>query len=195
MACDGLLNLPKDETPVYALQYAARSSYPIYATGRESLIVLAGSSKYFLARSSEWKMLLGINPRATGPDRGSKIHTKLLSIWDEGSEQSSYVSKGKISLARSQCYELGSLEAVYEKIVMTCAPAALPSTWKAYEVCQMIPRPLTPEPGTALGPMPGEQGRLANPPSRREHRRRRGRVPVTLQPSAEKAEKSDIQSD
>lgn len=192
--CDGLVNLPRDSTPLYSIRYITHKRYPIYATFEESLVVLVNSSTSYLAKSSQLQDIIGLwsteKRSPSGRDPLRRINTISL-IWDEGYQVD---SEPYTTLKQ---FEVHGLESLYYGIVTLCIPQSMPSTFLAYSLGDRIPRPLAPEPGIALGtPLGSNQdadaadtesvservhgnreavNERANPKSRRGGRLRRGR--------------------
>lgn len=171
LKCDGLINLPPPQTPLYAIQYATYANYPVYLTPSESLAVIAAPRRFYLATVAELDHVFEAANHQTKPRSKKAAEPKIKTLpflWtDELAEGGSEMADELIGLS-----EATDVKALYKEIVRRCRPGVLPATFAAAELYEIIPRPSSPERGKPLGTKSDEP---ASAPSRRGGFLKRGR--------------------
>ena len=163
LKCDFMTNPPQDTIPLYAIQYTSHSNQALYITPVDSLILTATKTCFYLVKCSELEKVGGRWPSKKrppkGPDPGQRLNTAPY-LWDG--------KKDPQKAQALQSYQRLGLEEVYRNVIVQCNPANLKSTFSAIELRGLIPRPLDPEIGFALGSHTIDQVfKSADPPSRR----------------------------
>ena len=164
------MNPPPSDTLLYTIQYATQKTYPIYSMPTESLVVLASPSAFYLARSSTFEKNIGLWSKKAKP-RSADLQFRLNPtpyIWDD---------PASTQAERLSPFRVADMPALYDQIVDQCissgGPTGLASTFTEDGFWQIIPRPLAPESGIALG-TPLESNNIHNSHSSKP-RTRRGR--------------------
>lgn len=84
LLCDGLLGMPDDDTPLYAIQHVFYTRATSFLTLPPSLVVFANESAFYLASTEHLKRLIGAQctaHSADGSDQGVKLN-KTPYLWD-----------------------------------------------------------------------------------------------------------------
>jgi hypothetical protein len=183
LACDGLINPPANNTPLYAIQYAAHATYAVYATSAESLIVFATPSTFYVGTSSELEEVIGLWPKKKRALVSLDPHVRLNttpSLWQQSALEKAD-QNGKQIYDAMQDFKVEDVKALYDEIIQQCRPGGIRSTFTADELRQTIPRPVAPEAGIPLGtPFNSSLASTesipesSNPPSRQGGRLQRG---------------------
>lgn len=184
LKCDFLVNPPPAPTPLYAIQYLVYKNQPIYTTPTKSLVLFSTDHCFYVVADSTAEALIGRWPKGkkapAGPDPESRLDTAPY-VWDESIVDTNKNKETKTQWQRclKTMHEnkIQSIEALYERIVMTCDPRHMSSTFTADEFRHFLPAPLAPNDGAALGTQYTTQTfQSGNPPSRRGVPRKRGRL-------------------
>lgn len=183
---DGLISIPPNTTPLYAIQFASASNYPLYATETDSLVILATESAPFLLSCTEAVEAMGRWPskKATSfPDAGSRL-AGARELWKD--------EKGAVAKILEE-FKMVDMESLYEAVVARCRPGELSATFDAEEFrSSILPRPSAPEAGIPLGPSSDPSDPPAPLPEEYSHRsstrgisrkRKRNRSPPQKDPS------------
>ena len=154
LACNGILNPPTPDVPLYAIQYVTDARYPIYTTEPDSLIVLATPLATFCLATTVLKDLVGgWSPHKrppTGPDPRARIET-MPYLWMDPRERVEWENG---LCERLKPHHISNVEDLYAKIVATCSPEHLASTYTSGNLQACLPTAKDPEPGIKLGTLP-----------------------------------------
>ncbi|KAG9526408.1 hypothetical protein KCV07_g865, partial [Aureobasidium melanogenum] len=166
---DGLINLPNDSTPLYAIQYAYGPKYPLYTTPVDSMVILSTQDNYYVSTTGELEDIVGRwpahKPRPAFQDPEQRLDTTPY-LWKDD-DQLAGKKERWIPLQRS------SLEEVYKCVIERCLPGQLASTFDVRTFKKdILPRPVSPSSGNPLGwhateGVSRETREWSNPPSRR----------------------------
>lgn len=188
LACDGLINLPSGDIPLYSLQHIPRAAYTIYAPETSILAVIAGPSCFFLTDTTHLERLVGLSKTKAGGNL-RKLNT-LRSIWKTSQSNASQL------VSHLTPYAADSVESLYEAIIASCKPGGIATTMSARELQSAIPRS-TAMPGVQLGipltddivlpVLPSQTDARIEPGSIKEHDR-----PQPTLPPSESVPSSDI---
>lgn len=180
---DGLLNPPADVTPLYCIQYAASSRYPLYVTSSHSLVVMATQDSLYLASTYELRTLVGtwsIDKRPPKCDRPDLRLNTTPYLWSKDGIKS---EEAELRGTMNTQFRLSTVDELYEAILNRCNASTMAASMTALDLQRMIPRPTDPECGVPLGTPFGDTGcpdgeptaDSANPKSRRGGRLKRVR--------------------
>ena len=143
--CDGQLNRPDDETPIYAIQCLSHKKAASYATDPPSLVLLANRSTFYLASTEDMQRAVGRWPKSKrqpkGPDPELRFNTTPY-IWET-------LEQKEVNPLRA--FQVGDIQALYWNIVRTCKEKTLPHTFLSKDLLAILPRPVCPEAGMPLG--------------------------------------------
>lgn len=148
--CDGLLGIPDNDTPLYAIQHVFHVRGTSFPTAPPSLVVLTNRSAIYLASTEDWKRLINTrsiirNRSAEGSDLGVRLKMPPV-LWKDSPST---------KLQRFTQLIITSTEELYHRIVEECTCAGLRPTFTALELRRRIPRPAMPDRGIDLGvPLP-----------------------------------------
>lgn len=170
---------------MYAIQYASNKTYAIYSTERESLIIYATPSVYYLGRTSKIEEVVGrwSNSRYRPKDAHLRLNT-IPFLWDASSSTSSTPTTDRQRthkmgdtndiLTALRPLGLSTIADLYDAVAHQCQPGNLQSTFTARELRLTYPRPVFPELGHSLGTLlspesnsPKGTYEASNPPTRR----------------------------
>ncbi|KAH3968506.1 hypothetical protein HBH98_172270 [Parastagonospora nodorum] len=141
LACDFQLNPPPMLTPLYCIQVVSGPRYPVFNTEHTSFIVIRANPLGF-GSMADLAPIIGPPPRKR---KGSGAEDRLGQVegcWD-GSTNAKY-----------QRFAHANLTELYASIVRACHPAMNPSSMTSGDLTQLLPRPLHPDIGIALGQDP-----------------------------------------
>jgi hypothetical protein len=188
LACDGLINPPTDDVPLYAIQYASNAQYPLYTTRDETLIILATPTKYYLVTSLVMQQVVGHRGKGrklAGTDSMFRLDTAPY-LWQAQALANADEPQND-AYTEMQDYKCKDIRDLYNQITDKCTSEIMGSTLTAKELRAMIPRPYSPEAGVPLGvPLRSPQAsnpalasiqpipESSNPPSRQNRRLDRG---------------------
>ena len=144
--CDGLLGVPDDDTPLYAIQHVFHLRGTALLTTPPSLVVLANQSALYLTSTEDLEQLVGTrsinrNRSADGSDFGVRFNVTPVHSKDSPPTE----------LQRFAQLTITSTEELYHRIVEECTCARLRPTFTALELRRRIPRPTAPDRGFDLG--------------------------------------------
>jgi hypothetical protein len=153
-----IINPPHGSTPLYAIQLIGSIRTLLYAT--DSLVLFDGPSGYRLIHNAQADAIAG---RHTGwfarqdPDHNLRIDTaKFKAIWTPDQDP----TDGQIE----QFLPL-DVEGVYRTVLQHKSSGLLPSAFTAGDLKSIIPRPIAPETGVALGTTIGIGAQVGTAPS------------------------------
>lgn len=187
--CDGLLGMPDDDMPLWAVQHVFHLRASSFLATPPSLVVFANQSAFYLASTEDLQRIIGVQSTKRSHKQGHKLSSNLNKI--------PYLWDNSMSVKNQLVEQLAvtSTETLYYRIVEECACARLLPTFTALELRHRVSlsRPLAPERGFDLGsPQPLETGvdglkgtedlerhSYAGPKSRRGGRLVRGRGGLT----------------
>ena len=144
--CDGLLGIPDEDTPLYAIQHVYHSKGSLSLTAPTSLVVLANRSAMYLASTEDLERLVGTRSThrsrsAEGLAPGVSLN-RIPALWQDSPSS---------ELDRFAQLRIVSTEDLYHRIVEACTGARLRPTFTALELRRRIPRPAAPDRGFDLG--------------------------------------------
>ncbi|KAL8645235.1 MAG: hypothetical protein Q9226_007387 [Calogaya cf. arnoldii] len=185
LACDALINLPAKATPLYLIQYACNQRYPLYITPKETIIAIATPERVYVGLSSQIEKAVGRwSDRSYKPPNANVRLNTTPFLWTESSVVSKEhaAARNKKTGKRNDAevfaalapFGIEGIAALHEAVVRTCRPETLAATCTVRELSSVIPRPLNPEAGVALGTILGVHGtswETSNPKTRRGERR------------------------
>jgi hypothetical protein len=171
LRCDGLINLPFSEAPLYAIQFASAANYPLYATTPSTLVILETEHKFYLTTSLELETIVGRWSKKRQPafqDPHLRLNT-MPYLWSATSNANEADLKESLELR-----EAGTLEELYHLVVKRCRPDDVTSTYSSGEFqWNVIPRATSSYSGIPLGtPVPLAEGSSQVQASGRRKRRR-----------------------
>ncbi|GAB7356374.1 hypothetical protein MBLNU459_g7157t1 [Dothideomycetes sp. NU459] len=173
LICDATMNPPPADTPLYAVQYVVHKIHPVYVTPRDSLVVFATDSCFYLAKTSQLDdpAVLG-HWRSRRPPAGRDPDQRLATcpyLWETAGVTAGpgVASDWTVERAAMQPFSLDSLVELYEAFVKCCRLDHMAPTFDARQLGLVLPRPLDPERGLPLGTPLGDAKLFSDPPSTR----------------------------
>lgn len=167
---NALLNLPPRDAPLYAIQYATFSNFPIYRTKPPSLVILATPSACYLCTTQELEDIVGRKQKCKGPDPEQRIEMPRHLFDKEHSDMRRIAAFREMAVA--------SHEDLYNAIRRRCGKQGdVNATFTAGELMDnVVPRPSSPASAQSLIPLGipfrGEDFPSAWPPTRRDEHKR-----------------------
>jgi hypothetical protein len=139
VACDFQLNPPPKPTPLYCIQVASGSRYPLYTTTHTSFILLRSDPLYFGSVQDLEPVIGRPKRRPKGSDSAHRL-AQVHGIWQEPSAD-----------PQLQPFAYTNLQDIYDAIVTTCESTVASSSMTSGALLNLLPRALYPEAGTTLG--------------------------------------------
>ncbi|KAH7562747.1 hypothetical protein BM1_02267 [Bipolaris maydis] len=143
LACDFQLNPPPAPTPLYCIQVVSGPRYPIFRTAHNSFIVIRSNPLYFGTISALAPIIGQPLRKRKGPDAEHRL-AQVEGCWKQ---------KGA-SDPRFREHSHENLRSLYDAVIRVCHPTDTESSMTSGKLWQLIPRPLQPELGLALGRNP-----------------------------------------
>jgi hypothetical protein len=138
LACDFQLNPPPLPTPLYCIQVVSGPRYPVYKTDHTSFIIIRSDPVCFASMDDLAPILGAPSRKRKGPDAGDRL-AQVEGCW-KGSQNAKY-----------QPYAYTDLRALYKAIAGACHPGECSSSMTSQDLLQLLPHPIHPELGLALG--------------------------------------------
>lgn len=147
---NAMINPPTAGTPIYPVQYVNYAICPTYYTAVNSIIVFATSDKFYVISTALAEQVIGRWNKsypASGQDPAMRFNQPRY-LWQPAKNDAE-----RKTLKAMEPFEVGDLEAVYDQVLAQCHPFADPAmpSLNAEELKAVIPRPVSPENGLALG--------------------------------------------
>jgi hypothetical protein len=142
LASDFQLNSPPRPTPIYCIQSASDARYPLFTTPHTSFIMLRTNPLYFGSVADMGPIIGPPSRRRGGPDPGLRLG-QVSHLWNEQ-------LSGSLA-ARFERFSHASLRSLYEAVLDT---ARGPASFTSGDLLDLLPRPVHPEIGTAIGTNP-----------------------------------------
>jgi hypothetical protein len=144
VASDFQLNPPPMQTPIYCFQVAANGRYPLYTTAHASYLILQATALYF-GKLADLEAVIGRPPGGKARVKDSAVRLQTIpELWNKSQDLTERVEK-------LEKFKYTSLKAIYDAICDVCRVPVAASSFTAGDLWQIIPRPLHPEAGVALG--------------------------------------------
>lgn len=138
LACDFQLNPPPTSTPLYCIQVVSGPRYPVYKTEHTSFIMIRSEPVCFASMDDLAPILGAPSRKRKGADAGDRLG-QVEGCW-KGSQNDKY-----------QPYAYTNLHELYKAITSACHPSKFSSSMTSQDLLQLLPRPMHPELGLALG--------------------------------------------
>ena len=136
---DGLVSLPFAGAPLYAIQFASASNYPLYATNSETIVILATEEAFHLTTSKSLEKVAGKWNKARLPafqDPGLRLNT-IPYLWQKDVDAADMERRRILD-----SFRVGDIEELYHGIVNLCRPARVAASFTVAEFQdRSIPRP------------------------------------------------------
>lgn len=167
-----MMNPPDLETPLHPIQYIAAANSQIFKSARESFVIFATTSQYYLLTTQALERIVGRHPTNANRLNIPQFLWKRDMLANGADLAQEQRRQQEVALAE---YAVDSLEDVYYAIRARCAGAGrdMHSDFTTASLQQIIPRPdaiRAAAVGRALG-----AGTSADAPSRRGEYRTRSR--------------------